>query len=204
MPSYANSFPTNGINDLNRPEISFGFPIGTVLAFSAPQGTALPAGWVLCDGAPYLQTTYPELFNAVGTVFGDGTRNANGTVSGISGLNVPDHRAVFHRGPPGGGGATDPGARTAQNVGGSASGVGSFESHAFQGHWHVLYATVQGNGGYDTLPCSSAYNTPIGAANGGSQGRTILTGSNGTVHVGKETRPDNVATLFMIRASSTI
>lgn len=46
-------------------------------------GAAAPAGWLLCDGASYLRTDYPDLFAVLGTTYGaaDGTH-----------FNVPDLR----------------------------------------------------------------------------------------------------------------
>lgn len=46
-------------------------------------GSVAPSGWLLCDGASYLRTDYPDLFAAIGTTYGaaDGTH-----------FNVPDLR----------------------------------------------------------------------------------------------------------------
>lgn len=49
---------------------------------------ALPPGFVLCDGASYLTSTYPALFAAIGYVWGG---------AGAS-FNVPDSRGVAHIG----------------------------------------------------------------------------------------------------------
>jgi len=48
------------------------------LASKAP--SAVPAGWLLCDGAAYSRTAYPELFAAIGTTYGGAG----------SSFNVPD------------------------------------------------------------------------------------------------------------------
>jgi microcystin-dependent protein len=55
-------------------------PAGVIMAYG---GTAVPAGWLLCDGTSYLRTTYPTLFTAIGVNFG----SADGTH-----FNVPDMR----------------------------------------------------------------------------------------------------------------
>ena len=46
-----------------------GFPIGGIAAYG---GTAIPDGWLLCDGSTVSRELYSDLFKAVGTVFGEG------------------------------------------------------------------------------------------------------------------------------------
>lgn len=50
---------------------------------------AIPAGWLLCDGLVYTNTTYPDLYAALG-----GTNNPWG-LSGTTGFRVPDMRSRF-------------------------------------------------------------------------------------------------------------
>jgi microcystin-dependent protein len=51
-------------------------PIGVIYAFAA---SAIPDGWLECDGAAISRTTYAELFAAIGTQYGsgDGTTTFN-------------------------------------------------------------------------------------------------------------------------------
>jgi microcystin-dependent protein len=56
-------------------------PSGTIMATG--RSTA-PTGYVLCDGAAISRTTFPDLFNAIGTTYGIG--------NGSSTFNVPDLR----------------------------------------------------------------------------------------------------------------
>lgn len=44
-------------------------PSGAMLDFA---GTAAPTGWLLCDGSSYSTSTYPNLFAAIGYVWGGG------------------------------------------------------------------------------------------------------------------------------------
>lgn len=44
-----------------------GGPIGTILAYS---GATLPEGYLSCNGASLLRADYPELFAAIGTIYG--------------------------------------------------------------------------------------------------------------------------------------
>jgi len=50
------------------------FPPASIMLF-AGVGATPPAGWLLCDGASLLRTTFPALFTAIGTLYGsvDGT-----------------------------------------------------------------------------------------------------------------------------------
>src|SRR4029077_16170683 len=54
---------------------------GIVQEFAGPSP---PAGWLVCDGTSYLTSSYPALFNAIGTYWGNG-----GDVSGAH-FQVPD------------------------------------------------------------------------------------------------------------------
>lgn len=47
-------------------------PPGTVIAFA---GSTVPPGWLLCDGAPFVAMTYPELAAAIGTTYGGTASN---------------------------------------------------------------------------------------------------------------------------------
>jgi microcystin-dependent protein len=42
---------------------------GTVHQFAGPNP---PSGWLICDGSPYATSTYPNLFAAIGTYWGNG------------------------------------------------------------------------------------------------------------------------------------
>ena len=58
-----------------------------VIAFAG--SSASLSGYLLCDGSIYNAANYNALFNAIGTIYGDG---GSGT------FRVPDYRAVFLRG----------------------------------------------------------------------------------------------------------
>lgn len=48
-------------------------PIGAILPFSS---NTIPNGWLLCDGSSFSVTSYPELFDVIGTTYGwDDDRN---------------------------------------------------------------------------------------------------------------------------------
>jgi microcystin-dependent protein len=56
-----------------------GVPVGSIIDFA---GTTPPNGYLLCNGANYAASLYPELFNTIGTTWG----------GNVSSFNVPDLR----------------------------------------------------------------------------------------------------------------
>lgn len=203
MPNYGGS--QTQVNHSGGP---YTVPIGTVFAWSGTGGAAIPTGYILCDGAPYLRATYPALFAVIGSGHGDGTKTNTGASSGLlaaNAFNAPDQRGRLQRGidnmggPSGARGfddvATNP--RFAANTGGSAAGVGSKESDQFQGHWHNMYAQIELNG--SDHGTGSGIGSPT--VDMGTQGRDIVTDpSYGAPQVGNETRSANIAVVFIIKA----
>lgn len=47
-----------------------GVPPGTIMPFA---GSTAPYGWLLCDGGSHARSTYPDLFEALGTTWGSGS-----------------------------------------------------------------------------------------------------------------------------------
>lgn len=104
-------------------------PVGTVVFYagdlsnSANLAALKDQGWLVCDGASYAETDYPDLFAAIGT--------ANG--GGAGSFNVPDLRDRFIRGVDAEGSPIDPDADTrgeAQPGGATGRNVGSLQEGA--------------------------------------------------------------------------
>lgn len=53
----------NVVNDLTQK-----VPAGTIVPFA---GNTLPEGWLWCNGNSYLRSTYTNLFDKIGTIYGD-------------------------------------------------------------------------------------------------------------------------------------
>lgn len=53
--------------------------LGSIAMFA---GSVAPSGWLLCDGSAVSRSTYAELFNAIGTTYGQG--------DGSTTFNIPD------------------------------------------------------------------------------------------------------------------
>ena len=64
-------------------------PIGTIQAYGGAS-SAIPQGWLYCNGAAVSRTDYAELFAVIGTSFGTG--------DGSTTFNIPDLRGEFLRG----------------------------------------------------------------------------------------------------------
>lgn len=61
--------------------------VGIVAPFA---GGTPPRGWLLCNGAAINRTTYAQLFDVTGTIYGEG--------DGIATFNIPDLRGEYVRG----------------------------------------------------------------------------------------------------------
>lgn len=70
-----------------------GFPAGAVIPY--PSAT-LPSGWLLCNGQALSSVSFPALYAAIGTTYGNGSGGINGGAG--KNFNVPDLRGEFVRG----------------------------------------------------------------------------------------------------------
>jgi microcystin-dependent protein len=128
-----------------------GVPIGTVIDFA---GSAIPLGYVFCDGAALSRAGYPQLFAAIGTAWGVG--------DGSTTFNVPDLRGRVTAGLDNMGGTAAnrltanmvlPNGNTLGAVGGNQTHVltvGEMPQHSHgvsdPGHTHSYQALIPGSG----------------------------------------------------------
>jgi microcystin-dependent protein len=169
-----------------------GIPAGTMQMW-AGAFTAVPEGWLLCDGASYDTVDQAELFAAIGYLWGGLGSN----------FNVPDMRGRFARGTDlGAGNDPDADARL-ESAPGSNTGdnVGSLQGDQMQCfgaeylRYNVQCTSVKqttGHGNNKTVAaCSNQYSTvPIAFVENGC----------GEPRFGSETRPENVYVNYIIRA----
>ena len=185
-------------------ELAPPMPLGSVIAYSGTQDP--PSGqnndaavqWMLCDGRALAASVYSELYELIGTSFGDGSEN-NQKVSGNA-FNLPDLRGRFIRGADNMGGQPanrdpDVATRTAMMKGGKNTGttnnkVGSVQpdsvgphEHSLQGIWGQFYA--------------KAGDPPLGFTDGQQWQSNPTNILNPEQH--KETRPVNAYLNFIIR-----
>jgi len=154
-----------------------------MVAFFASSGTC-PSGWVAADGKTYSTAVYPNLFAAVGYVYGGSAGN----------FKVPDLRGLFMRGWNYGSNgetvvSTD-----------SGRGFGTMQTDMFQAHKHTS------NTGVDTTqigaPTLTSIASPYGYYNRPLQdimNGYAADGANGTPRPGVETRPINIALMPCIK-----
>ena len=162
-------------------ECQIAAPVGSVYTFA---GTAVPVGWLKCNGALLSRTTYASLFAVIGTTYGAG--------DGSTTFALPDLRGEFVRG------ADDGRGVDAGRVFGSA------QSDAVQA-WTATM-TLQRAQVNSTEIYSGAIS--VGATSGSTTGpggawsasvMTIGPGVNSTARTAAESRPRNVAMHYIIK-----
>lgn len=185
-------------------------PAGVIQAFAF---SAVPTGWLECNGTAVSRTTYANLFATIGTTYGAG--------NGVTTFNLPDLRGEFIRGFDNGR-SVDPARAFGSNQGAANNPhnhtlTDPTHSHAQAAHNHTLT---------DPGHTHSYFRDP---ATGGSQGGTTLsqqmdvpstTGVSATgisiapaqpgiaasgtgisiAPEGTEARPRNVAMMYCIKA----
>ena len=125
-------------------------PAGTFNYFC---NTNAPIGYLICDGSAVSRTTYPELFNAITTLYGSG--------DGATTFNLPDLRSEFIRGIDRGRGID------------FGRIFGSYQTDDFQSHNHQTASKVINGGSGSNVDVSSS-------ASSGGWGLTTNTGGNET------------------------
>ena len=172
------------------------------LSIPANRQTIKTAGWLVCDGASYKQSDYPDLYAAIG--------NANGGDS--ANFNVPDLRDRFVRGRNGAAANGDPdaGSRTAASSGGvTGNHAGSLQTAATAlpttnafvvasngAHTHTVSHLTSDmhmawNGSTYTM---ARWNAPADTDSGGGHSHTVGGYDSATA-------PINVALYFIIKAT---
>ncbi|MDH4320759.1 MAG: phage tail protein [Desulfobulbaceae bacterium] len=176
-------------------------PVGVILPFAGqidaagdnPHGTDIESwGWLLCDGRKLNAGKYPELYAALGCLYGGEESD------GEQYFYLPDYRGYFLRGV-----ATDSNvdkglAERKKNPGpgatGTADGLGSVQEGMVQMHEHQ----------YENYPGKGAAPGNTGTVNPSTPQQPYTTGlysdSSGAQSLsGTETRPVNVAINYIIK-----
>jgi len=152
---------------------------GIVVAFP---GDIVPTGWLLCSGTPLSKTQYPRLWDAIGTAWGDGTKNPDGSASTGTDFNLPNLQGRFLRGADKRtSGGDDPEAPRS---------VGSLQEDTFRSHTHALSKKFL---------YYRAGSRTLGEAPDNywmTWGNIPATGNTGDIN---ETRPKNAAVNYIIK-----
>jgi phage-related tail fiber protein len=153
--------------------------VGSILMW--PADTPPDSKWLELDGSAIASSSYPDLFTLIGYTYGG---------SGAT-FNLPDLRGVFARGWSHGSN-TDPGAATRVDRGDGTTGdnVGTKQDFMLEDHEHISeVATVGSQGGGSRIDAELI---------GGSSQLRILAPTTG--NHGAETRPKNIALMYIIKA----
>ncbi|MFM8362673.1 MAG: tail fiber protein [Haliscomenobacter sp.] len=171
-------------------------PVGFVMPW-ASGSTTVPDGWLLCDGRALKSIQYPDLFSAIGTLWGNGSSGI-GAGSGTD-FNLPDLRGEFIRGAAAGAnaGAVQGGA-TARPVNPFVASVSSSGAHEHS----IGYKLLTSGGGFRLYPSFFGGGAPFFFY---SKNNTFSSGG-GHTHTAppigggdSETRPRNVAMPYYIK-----
>jgi microcystin-dependent protein len=160
---------SNAVREIGFYGAGDGASIGAVQLHAGPSP---PAGFLECNGASLLRADYPGLFAVIGV--------AHGTVDGTH-FNLPDLRGKFVRGyDHGAGNDPDAASRTGTTGGATGDNVGSLQGEEFKAHTHTSL-------------------TGSGQAVPGGLGNDLTTSGNTGSAGGTETRPVNVALMYIIK-----
>ena len=164
-------------------------PVGTIIAWPVAQNPAdwqNPDGsynWLECNGQNFSQAAYPELF-------------------ALMGGRVPDLRGLFLRGH--GGSSAALGTRQEESV---YIAPGSAEATLATGLMTIRVANGAGIGSDDHGNLKPSYNVLAisrnnwpGGIGGGSNPKYDITGSISITSSANETRPENRAVRYLVRA----
>lgn len=166
---------------MSRLEIPGGVPTGVYLPFAGPV-SALPPGWLFCDGQAVSRTVYAALFAVLGTVYGVG--------DGSTTFNLPDLRGrspvgANHSGLPNGAS----GSYSTRNEG----ATGGEESHASTTAENATHTHVENGSGSG----SSSNSVSLGTSGNTASDNSTASSGSGTAH--NTMHPFEVSN-FIIRA----
>lgn len=140
-------------------------------------GDSIPNNYMLCDGRELSKTEYPQLFNAVGTIYGESADTLS--------FKIPDLRGCFTR-----------------CVGGNASALGVKQGDAIRN----IVGTADGlrrnlSGGYSGI---DAFRLASGgwtgdSNNGGTDWLRLTFDASRVVPTAEENRPINMALSYAIQ-----
>ena len=110
-------------------------PAGTIMAFAGSKEVLKRIkDWKLCDGSKVSRDDYPDLFNAIGTIYGG---------DGVPTFTLPDFRGLFLRGVDDGAGRDpDVSTRTPASGSGEKNKVGSTQGDGVKQHSHATAAPL--------------------------------------------------------------
>ena len=162
---------------------SYPVPVGAISVYTL---TAIPTGWLACNGQAVSRTTYQDLLNAISYVYGSG--------DGVTTFNVPDlrGRTVFGNDVMGNTSAARITTAGSGINGNTTGAVGGTETHTLTtaqiaAHAHGIGSIGIPSGLIGSAACGSYAQSSVGTQNAGS----------GSAH---QNTPPAIVLNYMIRA----
>nr|VFJ58546.1 MAG: Collagen triple helix repeat-containing protein [Candidatus Kentron sp. FW] len=151
-------------------------PIGSITAYI---GTTVPDGWKECNGQAISRMEYADIFSVIGTTYGGGDSSTT--------FNLPDLRGYFLRGWDHNLAGEDD--RVGIDVDGVAAGrgIGDEQDDAFRSHRHRQQSNHENC-------CGGSMHLKYGQSD-----YSQYTSNYTTFSGGSETRPKNIAVMYIIR-----
>lgn len=170
MASYEYDSQNEQLNRIAGGTLYADCPIGSYIPFG---GTAIPTGWLLCNGQAVSRTDYADLFAVIGTAYGSG--------DGSTTFNIPDLREAV----PKGAGLTS---KSNNHMDADGLALGEFIDDRMQNHKHNV-----------TIPTGneSGYQLSYGNENELS---TVYGGGVSDARIGATTEVKSVGSNYIIKA----
>lgn len=183
VPVVLPSDPTTALQAATKQYVDAAGPAGAIMAFA---GTTAPSGWLKCEGQAVSQTTYANLYAAIGATWNTGGEGAGN-------FRLPDLRGMFLRG-------------TGTNATGSSSGavgpsVGVYAADTYLNHTHTdsghTHTIAQSNSTvvWNATSIPGNYVSATGTTTTSSGTANIQASTTG----GTETKPKNYGVLYIIK-----
>ena len=159
-------------------------PSGAVMNFAMPTA---PDGWLEADGSEVSRTEFSALFNAIGTVWGEG--------DGSTTFNLPDARGEFMRGWDNGRGIDSGRAFGSSQADENKAHNHSGEIGSVGNHSHSVTAARENRQWRGDGFTIAGVNETFNSGGGGSHSHSLSIDNAG----GNESRPRNIAILTCIK-----
>ena len=164
-------------------------PIGTIISYSS---IITPKGFMICDGSTVSRTTYASLFSVYGTTFGAG--------DGSTTFNLPDLRGEFIRGFDDGRGVDTGRVLGSEQLDSLQSFNLSDAANDSAGSTTTSFYQAQTNEEYSIGSKPNPNDSVIVRNIAGASGYTPVVPVN--ARVSSETRPRNVALVYLIKVNN--
>ena len=174
----------NNVQDAVDEVLATSVPSGAVMNFAMPTA---PNGWLEADGSEVSRTEFSALFNAIGTVWGEG--------DGSTTFNLPDARGEFMRGWDNGRGIDSGRAFGSSQADENKAHNHSGEIGSVGNHSHSVTAARENRQWRGDGFTIAGVNETFNSGGGGSHSHSLSIDNAG----GNESRPRNIAMLTCIK-----